>query len=355
MKRVAIGLGIAAIALAVTVVVALASSRSDESERVAGREQLSASAATSTKPYVGVVIAGLSAEKAQELQVAGGVEIREVVAGSPADGKLQVGDVVTAVNGEAVTNGELFRQKVLASKPGDVLRLSVLRSGSVLQLDVTVGETQVVTKSKHILRGLPGDFGGLLGDPNKLVRAEIVVEGENGYETITAVAGTIASVDVAGGKLTLTPKDGSAQVSYQMGEDTVILSEGELGAENRAVVVAKDGIASLVVQGDFLDKAIAPFRGPHFGKGRIGKHEMEFPRLERRMRIMPDEFTLDKNVRVEIEKFLDDHPMFDESEFEAFIEGMPDGIGDSCTEEHSDGRIIVRCIETKIEAPEATQ
>lgn len=355
MKRIAIGLGIGAIALAVTVVVALASSRSDESEGVAGREQLSASAATSTKPYVGVVIADLSAEKAQELQVAGGVEIREVVAGSPADGKLQVGDVVTAVNGEAVTNGELFRQKVLASKPGDVLRLSVLRSGSVLQLDVTVGETQVVTKSKHMLRGLPGDFGGLLGDPNKLVRAEIVVEGENGYETITAVAGTIATVDAAGGKLTLTPKDGSAQISYQIGEDTVILSEGELGAENRAVVVAKDGIASLVVQGDFLDKAIAPFRGPHFGKSRIGKHGMEFPRLERRMRIMPDEFTLDKNVRVEIEKFLDDHPMFDESEFEAFIEGMPNDIGDDCAEEHSDGRIIVRCIETKIEAPEATQ
>jgi hypothetical protein len=346
MKRVAIGLGIAAIALAVTVVAALAASRSGgDGEAVM---LLKANAATSTKPYIGVVIADLSAEKAQELQIAGGVEIREVMEGSPADGKLQVGDVVTAVNGDAVTTGELFRQKVLASKPGDSLRLSVLRSGSVVQVDVTVGETKVVTKLlKRGVHGLPGDLAGLLGDPNKLVRAEIVVEGENGYETITAVAGTIVSVDVAGGKLTLKPKNGSAQVSYQLGEDAVILSEGELGAENRAMVVAKDGVASLVVQGDFLDRAVAPFEGPFMEKRRIGRHGLEFPRIQRGLRMLPDG-PMDRDVRIEIEKFLGDHPMPDEFEF-------PKDIGDGCTEERSDGRIIVRCIETRVEAPEGTQ
>jgi hypothetical protein len=348
MKRVAIGLGIAAIALAVTVVVALASNASDGSDGTAAREQLSASAATSTKPYIGVVITDLSAEKAQELQVAGGVEIREVVAGSPADGKLQVGDVVTAVNGDAVTTGELFRQRVLASNPGDSLRLSVLRSGSVVQVDVTVGETQIVTKlSKRLLHGFPGDLAGLLGDPNKLVRAEIVVEGENGYETITAVAGTIVSVDVAGGKLALKPKDSSATVEYQIGEDTVILSEGELGAENRAIVVAKDGVASLVVQGDFLDR-VAPFGGHHFRKGLFGRGGIDFPRIQRSLRMLPDG-PMDRDIRVEIEKFMGDHlPMFDEFE-------IPKDISDGCIEEHSDGRTIIRCIERTIATPQTTQ
>ena len=72
-------------------------------------------------PYIGVTIRTLSAEEAGELGIPGGVEVVSVLDGSPAAGILSRGDVITAIDGEAVSSAEDVVTIVQAAAPGTVL------------------------------------------------------------------------------------------------------------------------------------------------------------------------------------------------------------------------------------------
>jgi len=70
----------------------------------------------------------------------GGVAVTDVQAGSgAANGGVKTGDVVTAVNGVAVTSAQQLRSIVASHQPGDSLSLEVRRSGSTTTLHVTLG------------------------------------------------------------------------------------------------------------------------------------------------------------------------------------------------------------------------
>lgn len=78
---------------------------------------------------------------ANDLSVTEGALVREVIAGSPAEtAGLQAGDVITAVNGEAINEEWTLRDRVQAYEPGDVITLDVLRSGETQQIQVTLSE-----------------------------------------------------------------------------------------------------------------------------------------------------------------------------------------------------------------------
>ncbi len=81
--------------------------------------------------------------KAENLGVGEGAILREVVADSPAaQAGLQVGDVITAVDGAAVDAAHTLRDRVAAHHPGDSIELAVLRGGETLSIRVTLGERQ---------------------------------------------------------------------------------------------------------------------------------------------------------------------------------------------------------------------
>ena len=72
-----------------------------------------------------------------------GAVITRVQPGSPADAAgLQAGDVITALNGAAITGDELAAA-VAAYAAGDAVTISVERDGESLDLDATLGERQV--------------------------------------------------------------------------------------------------------------------------------------------------------------------------------------------------------------------
>jgi putative serine protease PepD len=72
----------------------------------------------------------------------GGALIADVVPGGPADkGGLQKGDIVTKVNGQAVSDATALINAVQAAKTGDQLQLTVNRNGSVDTVSVTLGDT----------------------------------------------------------------------------------------------------------------------------------------------------------------------------------------------------------------------
>ena len=70
----------------------------------------------------------------------GGVAVTDVQASSgAANGGVKTGDVVTAVDGVAVTSAQQLRAIVASQQPGDSLSLEVRRSGSTTTLHVTLG------------------------------------------------------------------------------------------------------------------------------------------------------------------------------------------------------------------------
>jgi putative serine protease PepD len=70
----------------------------------------------------------------------GGASVTSVESGSgAAKGGVKSGDVITSVNGTAVTSPEQLRAIIAAYRPGDTLKLEVRRSGSTQTLTVTLG------------------------------------------------------------------------------------------------------------------------------------------------------------------------------------------------------------------------
>ncbi len=76
----------------------------------------------------------------REVSVSGeGAEVLQVTPGSQADGRLQPGDVVVAVNGEPVSLATDLATRTMGATPGERLRLAVRRGEAELDLEVTVG------------------------------------------------------------------------------------------------------------------------------------------------------------------------------------------------------------------------
>ena len=88
-------------------------------------------APTKSKVYLGVQL-----ETADDNR---GVQVVEVADGSPAaKGGLELEDVITQVDGKAVTENAEIVAKVRASKPGDKLKLTVKRGDAEKQIEVTL-------------------------------------------------------------------------------------------------------------------------------------------------------------------------------------------------------------------------
>ena len=69
-----------------------------------------------------------------------GVQVTEVRSGGPSDeAGLVVGDVVTSVDGEAITSPEELQSAIEARQPGDEITVAYVREGASRSLTVTLG------------------------------------------------------------------------------------------------------------------------------------------------------------------------------------------------------------------------
>ena len=93
-----------------------------------------------SKPYIGVSVVGVSAET-QAYGLPAGAAVQDISKGSPAEAAgLQISDIITQVNGAAITGSSDLVNSISETQPGDVLELTVYRKGQNLTLTVTVGE-----------------------------------------------------------------------------------------------------------------------------------------------------------------------------------------------------------------------
>jgi putative serine protease PepD len=69
-----------------------------------------------------------------------GAQVTSVVSGSPADkGGLKAGDVITAIDGNAITSADDLTSQVAAHKPSDSITVTVTRNGSSKDIKLTLG------------------------------------------------------------------------------------------------------------------------------------------------------------------------------------------------------------------------
>ena len=69
-----------------------------------------------------------------------GAQIEQVVSGAPADtAGLKAGDVVTAINGNSITDANDLTADISGRAPGDKVTLTITRSGSTKSIVVTLG------------------------------------------------------------------------------------------------------------------------------------------------------------------------------------------------------------------------
>ena len=96
------------------------------------------------RPYLGVTYQMLTPQSAAFLGVSrtSGAYLNTVVAGSPAaQAGLRAGDIITAIDGQAVNESRPLQTVLLARKPGDRLSLKVARgTNAETTLTVTLGQ-----------------------------------------------------------------------------------------------------------------------------------------------------------------------------------------------------------------------
>lgn len=269
MKKVLIGLGLVALVALVGGGIAYAAPLGQDSGAATGEQ-------TSPPPWIGVAVVPLGPELAERLHAEGltGVVVVATVPGGPAQtAGLQPRDLITAVNGTPVAGVEAFRELLHAAAIGQPLTLSVVRAGSSLSIAVTPQARPPVLDhlGQRPLRppdrpqGEPGNpLMRLLHVPSldRLVRAELVVEGEDGaLKTVAAIGGTFVSATET--SLTVHPKDGSADQTFALGAETRLqrgphqIKATEIAAGERLIVVTVNSETRLVLVAT-LDGGFAP-------------------------------------------------------------------------------------------------
>ncbi len=118
--------------------------------------------------YLGASIQNLTPELADQfkLDTNSGALVADVVAGSPAArAGLKSGDVVTELDGKAVTDARHLKLDVATVSPGTSVQLKVLRDGSTRDLTVKIGNQPAdmsVAQNGDQDQAAPGDDHGTL-------------------------------------------------------------------------------------------------------------------------------------------------------------------------------------------------
>ena len=297
--------------------------------------------------YVGIALAGLSEEEADALGIDGGAVVKSVMRDSPADGLLEEEDVITSVDGEAVSGPRDVVDAVRSSSPQEVKTFTLLRGGDTMSVDVTLGEREASVFAFRLedfppSHDLTGRFHGMR---DGVVRSEFVTETDDGFQTTRTIVGTVENVNVEAGSLDLVPIDGTDTVHFEIDDETrvVINHEGDisgLSSRERTLVVeleTADGvrIVKLVSQGQSPGHLgpkghFAP--GGNFGGGLFRRPGLRFKgsldglSLETHPGRLP-------NVREHLRSYLSDETFEDLRErgfdLERFLDRIPRELGDS--------------------------
>jgi serine protease Do len=147
---------------------------------------------------LGVNIQNITEETAQalELKERTGVLVSNVRAGSAAEkAGVKRGDIISAINGEKIDDGNVLRNKVAGTLPGTEMKLTVLREGQPVELTATLDEfdtetaatTQQPGANPDEAKPANGKLGLTLQPLTPQVAKELGLTNENEGVIVTAV------------------------------------------------------------------------------------------------------------------------------------------------------------------------
>lgn len=134
--------------------------------------------------------------KAFKLDSANGAVLTSIEPGTPAEkAGLQAGDVVTAVNGEPITDSNSLRLRISRSAPGSPVRLTVQRAEGPKEITVTLGQLPSQNLDEE---GQPDLRGGARTPLEGVSVDELDAQTARQLQIPTSVKGVIVTdVDVA--------------------------------------------------------------------------------------------------------------------------------------------------------------
>lgn len=95
---------------------------------------------TVQRGWLGVALGPVDTSELEALKLSGGAIIREIYANTPAaEAGLQKGDIISQMNGQAVTDTDALIRQVGQARAGEEISLSVLRNGKTKSIKVTLG------------------------------------------------------------------------------------------------------------------------------------------------------------------------------------------------------------------------
>ena len=165
---------------------------------------------------LGVNIQNITGDTAQALDLpeASGVLVSNVRSGSAADkAGVRRGDIITAINGEKIDDGNVLRNKIAGTLPGTEVKLTVLRDGGTTELTAVLDEFDTESAEAQQPGGPSGGDsappGGKLGLTLQPITPELAKQYGDGSETsglvVTQVdqAGAAAEAGIARGDIIL--------------------------------------------------------------------------------------------------------------------------------------------------------
>jgi serine protease Do len=114
--------------------------------------------------HLGVAIQSVDADlaKAFGLNQGGGALVAEVTPGSPAaKAGIERGDIILALNGQAVSTPDDLSVRISETKPGTTVHLKISRDGQIRDADVTLGELSEKETASNAGETAPSVLKGL--------------------------------------------------------------------------------------------------------------------------------------------------------------------------------------------------
>jgi membrane-associated protease RseP (regulator of RpoE activity) len=237
-----LALAVVVLALAAGSVAAVAATRSgDDGPRRATAQEQTATAPPDAKAWLGVSV--------RPSDKPGGLSIKHVAPDSPAaDAGLAKGDVITAIDGQAVTKFDDLKGAVEARVAGEEVTLSVVKNGRE-HPDAAAEDVKVTLKARPAGVDIKDQIGDRIGKLfDRFVDGQFRYLDENGNTvTIEVTAGAVKSVSAT--EITLDVNGDEGDKSFSIPEGVKVpegLKEGD-----HAAVIVKDGTVEHVISGRF--------------------------------------------------------------------------------------------------------
>ncbi len=148
-----------------------------------------------------------------------GVLVNQIIANTPANGKLQKGDIVTGINGKLIDTVQQFRSVVAGMAPGTEIKLSVFRGGKDTETTIKLGE-------------LPDDLAS--ARPARDTARDVAAPDNIGLrvKTLTPELARQYGVDVKEGVVITSVERNSPAAKEMLGVGNVITQVGDTEVKN---------------------------------------------------------------------------------------------------------------------------